>query len=261
MGGGAVVLAHGLMGWGGMVAKRLVPPWSYFFRIEAKFRAAGLRVLCPHVASGSPPEIRAAQLLDAINSWPERHKSERVTVVAHSQGGLDARWAISKLDGAGIIRQLVTLSTPHRGTALCDEIAQPLLAAAPPLSRQLARFGLPSERTVRQLSREYMEREFNPNCVDCDDVVYRSFGGRRRMLREYWAPFVPTAAVLRRLEGGGDNDGLVSVASAKWGEFQGAEELDHIEQINFPLKLVNVNEPWGMWRRIIALCEAEGEAG
>ena len=45
MGGGAVVLAHGLMGWGGMVAKRLVPPWSYFFRIEAKFRAAGLRVL------------------------------------------------------------------------------------------------------------------------------------------------------------------------------------------------------------------------
>ena len=65
----------------------------------------------------------------------------------------------------------------------------------------------------------------------------------------------------RRLEGGGDNDGLVSVASAKWGEFLGVEELDHIEQINFPLKLVNVNEPWGMWRRIIALCEAEGEAG
>ena len=63
--------------------------------------------------------------------------------------------------------------------------------------------------------------------------------------------------VLRRLEGGGDTAGLVPVASAKWGEFLGVEELDHIEQINFPLKLVNVNEPWGMWRRIIALCEAE----
>lgn len=40
-----------------------------------------------------------------------------VTVLAHSKGGLTARWYLQKLGGAEHVDQLITLGTPHNGSA------------------------------------------------------------------------------------------------------------------------------------------------
>jgi triacylglycerol esterase/lipase EstA (alpha/beta hydrolase family) len=42
----------------------------------------------------------------------------QVDVLAHSMGGLCARWGIERLDGAAEVDDLVTLGTPHQGSRL-----------------------------------------------------------------------------------------------------------------------------------------------
>jgi len=39
-----------------------------------------------------------------------------VDIIAHSMGGLDSRWYIEEMNGEDYVEDLVTLSTPHRGT-------------------------------------------------------------------------------------------------------------------------------------------------
>lgn len=42
----------------------------------------------------------------------------KVDIIAHSMGGLDARWAIEKKDCAKYVDDLITLGAPHQGTYL-----------------------------------------------------------------------------------------------------------------------------------------------
>jgi triacylglycerol lipase len=44
----------------------------------------------------------------------------QVHIIAHSMGGLDARYLISTLGYASKVKSLTTLSTPHRGSPLAD---------------------------------------------------------------------------------------------------------------------------------------------
>jgi triacylglycerol lipase len=52
---------------------------------------------------------------DAVQQLSAQYDSE-VDVVAHSMGGLDARYCVETLDGAQYVDDLVTLGTPHQGT-------------------------------------------------------------------------------------------------------------------------------------------------
>ncbi len=120
-----IVLAHGLKGWGGRLAKSLTPEWTYFYRLEQLLRdyakRAGTpppRLLLPNLGNGHPA-VRAKRLLEAIHAWDLRRPNERVTLVGHSQGGLDARYAISRLHADELVSRCITISTPHRGSMLC----------------------------------------------------------------------------------------------------------------------------------------------
>ena len=44
----------------------------------------------------------------------------KVNIIAHSKGGLDARYAISKLGMAPYVASLTTMNTPHRGCRFVD---------------------------------------------------------------------------------------------------------------------------------------------
>ncbi len=103
------------------------------------------------------------------------------------------------------------------------------------------------------LSQAYVEGEFNATTPDAADVQYLSFGGALCYSSEYWAPFMPLERLLRAHDG--PNDGLVSVRSSRWGEYVATVSLDHVEQINFPLKLWRNEEGWRLlWRRVFDLC-------
>ncbi|GAD98429.1 conserved hypothetical protein [Paecilomyces variotii No. 5] len=85
-----------------------------------------------------------------------------------------------------------------------------------------------------QLTRRYLEETFNPNTPDVDDVRYYSYGA---MINPgFWTVFRQSHRILEQLEG--PNDGLVSVASSRWGSYKGTlVGVSHLDLINWSNRL------------------------
>jgi triacylglycerol lipase len=69
---------------------------------------------------------------------------DRVNVVAHSMGGLVARYYVQRLGGDARVNTLVTIGTPHAGTRWADGLRHPILRQLRPGSRFLAELAAPS---------------------------------------------------------------------------------------------------------------------
>ena len=61
-------------------------------------------------------ERSSARLARFVEEVATAERAIKVDIVAHSLGGLVARDYIERLGGAGRVRHLVTIATPHRGT-------------------------------------------------------------------------------------------------------------------------------------------------
>jgi triacylglycerol lipase len=215
-----IVLVHGLMGFD---ALRLGPLLlaEYFRGIPQAFRAAGNRVL---VASLSPTRgvaDRARQLKEFLD---RESPHEPVHLLAHSMGGLDSRYLISHLDMAHRVLSLTTLGTPHRGTAFADWGIRRLQRMLRPLF-EFTNFPFQAffDLTVAHCA------EFNRLTPNAPGVRYFSVAGDFQLhwLMPEWQ--IP-ARILTRTEG--PNDGLVSLASATWGEGCTVWDGDHLNLIN-----------------------------
>lgn len=60
-------------------------------------------------------KLLAADVHDRLKDYSDAEKAGRVVVVAHSMGGLVARYWLGPLQGWPVCRSLITLGTPHRG--------------------------------------------------------------------------------------------------------------------------------------------------
>lgn len=60
----------------------------------------------------------ADQVAEAVHLLRERHAVKQVDVIAHSMGGIIARYFVQLKGGDGPVRNLITLGTPHQGTEL-----------------------------------------------------------------------------------------------------------------------------------------------
>src|SRR5437879_9419049 len=150
-----VVLAHGFLGFDeiGLGNRKHL----YFRGIGEQLERAGAQLYCPRVPPASSVSARAARLADLIRAVPE----PRVNIVAHSMGGLDARYAISRLGLADRVASLVTIGAPHLGTPLADA----------PFARATAR--LLGVAALADLAPDALER-FNHAVPDVAGVAYCS---------------------------------------------------------------------------------------
>ena len=154
-------------------------------------------------------------------------------------GGLDARYLISEMGWHEVVDVLVTVSTPHRGSAIASLVLdQPDLVrdwvsdVADWVGTHILKDGSADIRTaLTELTPEYMETTFNPEVPDHPDVTYWSYGCQAG--KGTSVPIAPLFRYLNRYlyEREGLNDGIVSVQSARWGEYQGTVEADHARQV------------------------------
>jgi len=156
---------------------------------------------------------------------------ERVVILAHSMGGLDARFMINKLGMADRVRALLTITTPHRGTAYADWCVRNLGQRLGGL-RLLNFIGWDMQAAV-DLQTENCRR-FNEEVPDHPDVRYFSVSAARPWHR---VPAFALHAYKVVYDAEGDNDGLVSVRSSTWGEHLGVWPADHFHTINKRLVL------------------------
>lgn len=63
----------------------------------------------------APAMFQADWLQTALRQLSQRHPGEKITLVAHSAGGVVARLALVRY-GAGQINRLITIAAPHLGT-------------------------------------------------------------------------------------------------------------------------------------------------
>ncbi|MER7900825.1 hypothetical protein ABTX62_33330 [Streptomyces sp. NPDC096046] len=72
--------------------------------------------------------VEAAETLDRelqprlAHLWPDEDRRRRVVIIAHSMGGLVARYWVGVLGGAPWCRGIITLGTPHRGAPKALEV-------------------------------------------------------------------------------------------------------------------------------------------
>jgi triacylglycerol lipase len=83
-------------------------------------RDDGFVVFAPDYGRHGTAEIRqsAGDVAAYIGQVLAATGAEKVDIVAHSQGGLLARYLVNELDFADRVHHLVTLSAPHHGTTL-----------------------------------------------------------------------------------------------------------------------------------------------
>ena len=220
-----IVLQHGLFGYSELKVGKL--KLSYFHKIDRALRERGYPLIVSRVHPTGPIRIRAAQLKRTIlEQSKELDIKERVIIVAHSMGGLDARYMISKLGMAERVAALVTISTPHRGSPYANWCMLNLGKRLGGL--KLMKLLSLDVRAISDLTTESCAR-FNEKVPDHPDVRYFSISACRPW--HHMPPFLlPSYKVIHDLEG--DNDGMVSVQSAEWGQHLETWPADHLHVIN-----------------------------
>jgi triacylglycerol lipase len=211
-----VVLVHGLLGFDQLRLGRWVLA-DYFHGLPEALRAAGNRVLVARVSPTGGIATRAAQLKKFLD---RQFPSEPVHLFGHSMGGLDARYLIARLGMAPRVLSLTTLGTPHRGSPLADWGVRRLERLAKPV---LDLLGVPPGAFYDLTTARC--RAFNEQTPDAPGVRYFSVAGRYegRWDNPAW---LLSAPLIARAEG--INDGLVSLASARYGEGCEVWEADHL---------------------------------
>ncbi len=239
-----IVFFHGLAGF-----DTLLNVFDYWVGVEELLRSEGYEVAIFGVSAFDPTPVRAEEWKIHLDTYFEETGARKVNIIAHSQGGLDARYYASILGQSDRVASITTIATPHRGTAIADlltgvvelgptdgQIVDALVSGAAEL------FGSSGESFTEQLAQmttDSMEN-FNLDVVDSDDVLYFSWAGKSCRYLQWGCQnemdgetvssyFLLSHAYIESQEG--DNDGLVSVESSKWGEYLGVLPADHIDEV------------------------------
>lgn len=245
-----LILSHGIFGFAA------IHGIAYFNGVKDHLTAKfpGLRILVTKVPPDGTIEVRGTelgnQILEAMQPGGALEPDEAIHIIAHSMGGLDARFLLSPdnpMNMAHRIISLTTISTPHKGSPIADlliTIGDPLdigneenlLAQA--LRTSLAHAGI-EVGALRNLTTEGISR-FNDQFRDNDVVKKFSVAGVGRG-KKVLGIHLDTCAVLRlayriiKDKTGEDNDGLVSLSSATWGSGPELWPADHLDEIGHDL--------------------------
>lgn len=254
-----ILLAHG---FDASPEESVVNRWS-FWNVRGALEDDG-HVVCeatvpPYDSVANRSEFLAAAVDDCLLE----NGADRVNIIAHSMGGLDSRHMISTRGYGPWVASLTTLSTAHRGTNVADFLLNLTPGLADPVLNALA--GLWG-RTFSDLSEHSNVRAalvglsearapaFNAENPNDSRVYYQSWAGVSSFLGFAKANKVAQACDNKVFINSGTadkvhftlkplypvaakgfqgliNDGMITVASSKWGNFRGCIPADHMDEV------------------------------
>lgn len=221
---------------------------GYWGRIPEALRSRGAELYFGGQDGWATVEENAALLARRVDEVLAETGSEKLHLIAHSKGGLDARYLASTLGYGDKLASLTTISTPHHGSKTMDGLSR-----LPGWMFRLAGFFVNAwYRFIGDKNPDFCgvcpqfttawANEFNRQNPDVEGVLYRSYAGAMAKARSdmfmWWQNLI-----ISWVEG--ENDGLVTVESAQWTNFRpvwrgtGSRGVSHMDEVDFrrcPLK-------------------------
>jgi triacylglycerol lipase len=210
----------------------------YFKGVRTMLKARGYTVYHSRVGWASDVNTRANDLKENLRRILHKTDAKKLNIIAHSMGGLDARHMLFNDRNEGEIHKrvasLITISTPHEGTPFADwGLAR--FPALPAIFRRIGLDlnGLKDLRTdvCRTFNNDPLVKAFELECESA--IQFRTYAG----MQTFWGVFSLLKGafkIIQRKEG--ENDGLVSIRSARWRDryFQGLiNETDHLNELGW----------------------------
>lgn len=231
-----VVLLHGF----GALANLM--QGGVLHREAMYLRERGVWAYAPHANPYDTIAARAETWAEHLTRAMDETGAEKLNIIGFSTGGLDARWLARERGWADRFASLVTVSTPHRGTALAEFVLdrpERLRSWAVGVMDFIGRAAYEpvppdSEAALEELAREAVRARFDPDetipSAWCASYVGRAGKGTS-------TPIAPVLALPNRIlyTAEGINDGIVPTTGGWWGERLGVLEVDHARQIGMRL--------------------------
>ena len=255
-----IVLVHGL-------AMKDTFFMKSFGRIDRILRIQGYTVYKSDVDAVGSVESNAAQLKNEIEVILTETGAEKVNIIAHSKGGLDAKYMIERLGMGEKAASLTTLCTPHLGSPVASFVLKfPRFAvkyAAFWVNTFFRVFGdkHPDSFTACQQLRR-TENIGEETARPVRNVFCQSFSATFRPGEKY-ADFVTRVPLLisRWMEKDRVSDGMVPRDSAIFGHYRGDcldGSLSHTEIVDFMVRDKKRDKIFAFYS---ALCEELVHAG
>ena len=238
-----IVLAHGIARFDGLGDRILhldntpdphLDCLHYFKCIRSMLGSHGFNVWHSSVPWAAGVQARSEQLRLNVLDILKKTGAERVSIIAHSMGGLDTRHMMFNDRNAGKIHEkiadLVTINTPHEGSPAADWMIENL-SEVPQILKDL---GISADG-LRDLTTPECAKFNNGAQVQAFEngiaVRVATYAGQSNMLSTLTV-LKPFNVLINERQGA--NDGLVSVQGAKWHkrDHKGVwDSTDHLNEL------------------------------
>lgn len=197
--------------------------FNYWGRIPGELETNGATIFYGNHHSASSVADSASELKLRIIEILSETGAEKLNIIAHSKGGLDCRYAISKLGISNKVASLTTINTPHRGCLFADCLLSKIPSSiknkvADTYNSTLRKFGEPNPdflAAVNDLTYNYC-KQLNKEIPTPQGIYCQSVGSVLTKATNGKFPLNLSYHLVKHFSG--ENDGLVDEASFKWGE-------------------------------------------
>ncbi len=195
---------------------------NYWGRIPQALTANGARIYYGNHQSAAPVSLSGQEIADRILAIIQETGCDKVNIIGHSKGGLDARAALQIPGIASHVASVTTINTPHRGCEFADYLLTKIpqkqqQAVASAYNGALRKLGDPAPDflgAVTNLTASFCRR-FNEENPNIPSVYYQSIGSRLNRAMGGRFPLNFTHPLCQYFDG--PNDGLVGEKSFSWG--------------------------------------------
>ena len=197
--------------------------FNYWGRIPGALKRNGAMLYYGKQQSALSVKDSASELAVRIREVIAETGAEKINIIAHSKGGLDSRYALSHLDCGKYVASLTTVNTPHRGCIFVDKVFESLSAEA---QQKMADAYNAASRVRGDTAPDFLSAvgdlrktacdKLNEETPDCEGIYYQSVGSVTKNARSGRFPMDISYPFVKKTDG--ENDGLVSIDSMKWGD-------------------------------------------
>lgn len=211
---------------------------EYWIGVKEILESRGCTLFITRVPPFGSIEERATKLHSALTkisndiskTKDQNDSMVKFNFIAHSMGGLDCRYLISRIPESEKnykIASLTTLSTPHNGS----EVADFLVRQFENVRKSLNDNGPLLPMCYYQLT-TYYAHYFNNITTNDPNVKYFSYGSY--FTPKWYNSFSLSWNIINTRTNGEKNDGMVTVKSSHWGKYMGTlPNVDHLDIINW----------------------------